>query len=247
MLKWSQNWPVLALQVGLCDHLTPLSTSLSMYVLLWACLPSVERMMHTSEHCLEVLERKRLKIIICNVWHLVYPHQILFLHSYFTPLFCQCDTSAISIIAWLPERILGHVTASRDKPTFPWRVSFSVTAVRGGRCVVELGERQSVIAQLPVNWVETVEHILTPFPCISCAFPILSGSSLVHVLSHPSSSTSEWYGLWAPGKGQMQKNWVWCQVCQTGSWSKNEEIKVPLLGHFRKVTTLSSSLISTTR
>lgn len=143
MFKWSQNWSVLALQVGLCDHVTSLSTSLSMSVLLWACLPSVERMMHTSEHCLEVLKRKCLKIMICNVWHLVYPHQILFLRSYFTPLFCQCDTCAISIIAWLLERILGHVTASRDKPTFQWCVNFSVTAARGGECVMELEERQS--------------------------------------------------------------------------------------------------------
>ena len=35
MLKLSQNWPVLALQVDLCVHLTPPSNSLNMYVLLY--------------------------------------------------------------------------------------------------------------------------------------------------------------------------------------------------------------------
>ena len=59
----------------------------------------------------------------------------------------------------------------RDKRICPRCESLSVTAVCGGGCVMELGKRKSIIAQLPGKWEGAGKQILSPFPCFSRAFP----------------------------------------------------------------------------
>ena len=125
---------------------------------------------------------------------------------------------------------------SRDKGACPWRESLSVTAVCGGGCVMELGKRKSIIAQLSVNWVgrgkQTHAHSL---PLHFMCFPILSHSSIFHVLccplTLPYSGTSE--KVWTQSQKQdpVEKNQVWYWVWQTVS-EQEWRNWVPSLGHF---------------
>ena len=107
---------------------------------------------------------------------------------------------------------------SRDKGACPWCESLIVTAVCGEGCVMELRKRKSIIAQLSVNWVgrgkQTHAHSL---PLHFVCFPILSHSSIFHVLCYPLtlpySGTSE--KVWTQSQKQdpVEKNQVWYWIC----------------------------------
>ena len=101
---------------------------------------------------------------------------------------------------------------------------------------MELGKRKSIIAQLSVNWVgrgkQTHAHSL---PLHFMCFPILSHSSIFHVLccplTLPYSGTSE--KVWTQSQKQdpVEKNQVWYWVWQTVS-EQEWRNWVPSLGHF---------------
>ena len=194
-------------------------------------------MMPTSENCFEDLKRKSPKITTNSVWHLVGPHQIVFLHS---------NMTSFILSIWCLWHYHNSMTSrengwtcntSRNKHTCPWCESLSVTAVCGGGCVMELGKRKSIIAQLAVNWVGTDKHILNPFPCISRVFPSfhipLYSMCCLILLLFLTVEHQRRYGLWATETGSSREEPSVMLNLLERFLEQEWRDQAPSLGHFR--------------
>lgn len=107
----------------------------------------------------------------------------------FPPIQKECNVaSVINLIAWVPERILGHRTGSRDESPSPWCESFSVAAVceRGLRDGGEEEAHHHCTASSDLSRHRQA-HPLTPFPCPSWGLPS-SFLSIPCALWSPASS-----------------------------------------------------------
>lgn len=120
-------------------------------------------------------------------------------HSNFAPSCGQCDASGINITGWLPEIICGCVIEAGMIPHVH-DVSFRVTAVWGGGCVMALGKSPHVPAKL---WGQA--RTSSSRPLHSCASssshePLCSTSCLILWLSLLAGQQRS-CGLWAPETG----------------------------------------------